>query len=210
MSSNQYSEDIAHIRSMMERSSRFISLSGWAGILPGIFALTGLALAFWLIQISKTSGLYDNGVDNKSPLAFQLVLTAFVVLALSVFSSWYTCMRKAKAEHQSTWSPAIQNMLIYFSIPLIAGAVVVGWVYIKEDWGLMAPVILSFYGLALIQASHFTLKSVYWLGLIEISLALLAGIPGWGIPILAIGFGFVHIIYGILQFAPNSPKGDLI
>lgn len=210
MSSNQYSEDIAHIRSMMERSSRFISLSGWAGILPGIFALSGLSLAIWFIQNSKTTGLYNDGIDNTSPLAIQLVLTAFVVLALSVFSSWYTCMRKAKAEHQSTWTPAIQNMLVYFSIPLLAGAVVAGWVYAKEDWGLMAPVILSFYGLALIQASHFTLKSVYWLGLIEIALALLSGIPGWGIPILAIGFGLLHVIYGMLQFAPKSPKGDLI
>jgi magnesium-transporting ATPase (P-type) len=209
MASNQYTEDIAHIRSMMERSSRFISLSGWAGILPGIFALSGLALALWFIKNSNTEEFPDHGIDNTSPLAIQLVLTALVVLALSVFSSWYTSMRKAKAEHQSTWSPAIQNMLIYFSIPLIAGAVVVAWVYIKEDWGLMAPVILSFYGLALIQASHFTLKSVLWLGLIEIALALLSGIPGWGIPILAIGFGFTHIIYGMLQFTPKASKNNL-
>src|SRR4030095_3779027 len=167
MASNQYTDDIAHIRSMMERSSRFISLSGWAGILPGIFALSGISFAIWLIKISKSTGLYDNGIDNTSPLAIQLVFTAIVVLALSVFSSWYTCMRKAKAEHQSTWTPAIQNMLIYFSIPLLAGAIVAGWVYVKEDWGLMAPVILSFYGLALIQASSFTLKKVYWLGLIS-------------------------------------------
>jgi len=200
MNQNQYSEDIAHIRSMMERSSRFISLSGWAGILPGLFALAGISLGIWLIHQSKSTGLYDHGISNNSPLAIQLAITALIVLVLSVFSSWYTSMRKAKADQQSTWTPAIQNMLTYFSIPLLAGAIVVGWIYGKEEWGLMAPVLLSFYGLALIQASHFTLKSVMWLGMLEIFLAIPAGVPGWAIPMLAIGFGFAHIIYGMLQF----------
>ncbi len=107
-------------------------------------------------------------------------------------------------------TPAIRNMLQFFAIPLISGAIIAGWVYEKELWILMAPVLLSFYGLALVQVSHFTLKSVFWLGIIEIALSFPAGIQGWGIPVLAIGFGFAHIIYGILQLTPKSPKGDLI
>lgn len=200
MSSNQYFEDIAHIRSMMERSSRFLSLSGWAGILPGILALAGLTLIVWFIHISKPTGLYANGIDKNSLLAIQLALTGLAVLILSIFSSWYTSMRKARQENQSTWSPAIRNMLLYFSIPLVSGAIIVVWLYEKEQWVLIAPVLLSFYGLALIQVSHFTLRSVFWLGLIEIALSIPAGVAGWGIPILAIGFGFAHIIYGMLQF----------
>ncbi|MGK7368670.1 MAG: hypothetical protein ACNS64_00540, partial [Candidatus Halalkalibacterium sp. M3_1C_030] len=39
------SRDIAEIRSMMERSTKFMSLSGWAGIMAGIYALVGVWIA---------------------------------------------------------------------------------------------------------------------------------------------------------------------
>ncbi|MEP6794055.1 MAG: hypothetical protein ABJB16_06995 [Saprospiraceae bacterium] len=208
MNKNQYSEDLAHIRSMMERSSRFISLSGWAGILPGIFALAGLALAVRFIQTSTSNGMYEDGIHGEIQLMNRLGLIAFGVLALSVFSSWYMCMRKARMENQATWTPAIRNMLLHFCIPLVAGAIIAAWVTDREQWSLIAPILLSFYGLALIQVSQFTLKSIFWLGLIEIALSLPAGVNGWGIPALAIGFGFAHIVYGVMQFAPKSAKGD--
>jgi hypothetical protein len=204
MNQNQYSDDLAHIRSMMERSSRFLSLSGWAGILPGLFALAGLALASWFIDRARLTADYESAMDFNTPLVLQLVTIALVVLAISVFASWYTCMRKARKENQSTWTPAIRNMLVHFAIPLIAGAIIVGWVYIKSEWTLLAPVMLSFYGLALIQVSQFTLKSVFWLGIIEIALSIPSGFPGFGIPLLAVGFGVAHIVYGIMMF--NKPK----
>lgn len=204
MNKNQYSDDLAHIRSMMERSSRFLSLSGWAGILPGIFALAGLSMALWLISQARQSLGYGEELDRNSPLAIQLIAIAIIVLGLSIFSSWFTCMRKARQENQSTWSPAIRNMLLHFAIPLTAGAIIVGWIYVKGEWGLLAPVMLSFYGLALIQVSQFTLKSIFWLGIIEIALSIPSGIPGLGIPFLAIGFGFAHIVYGIMMF--NKPR----
>ena len=80
----------------------------------------------------------------------------------------------------------------------------VGWIYVKGEWGLLAPVMLSFYGLALIQVSQFTLRSVFWLGIVEIVLSISSGIPGLGIPMLAVGFGIAHIVYGIMMF--NKPK----
>ena len=207
MSQNQYSDDLAHIRTMMERSSRFLSLSGWAGILPGIFALAGLSMAVWFITQAKTYWWFEDGVDRNSPLARQLIAIAMIVLGLSIFSSWYTCMRKARKENQSTWSPAIRNMVLHLAIPLAAGALIVGWIYQKEQWGLLAPVLLSFYGLALVQVSQFTVRSVFWFGILEIALSFPAGIPGWGIPLLAIGFGFAHIIYGIMMLPLNPLKG---
>ncbi len=98
-------------------------------------------------------------------------------------------------------------MLLYFSIPLVAGAIIVGWIYEKQQWDLLAPVLLSFYGLALIQVSQFTLRSVFWLGIIEIALSIPSGYPGFGIPLLAVGFGVVHIVYGIMMLPLNRLKG---
>jgi hypothetical protein len=204
MNKNQYSEDLAHIRSMMERSSRFLSLSGWAGIIPGMFALAGLALAAWFMDKARLAGEYEAGIDANSPLVLRLAAIALVVLALSVFASWYTCMRKARLEKQSTWTPAIRNMLLHFAIPLVAGAIIVGWIYNKEQWELLSPVLLSFYGLALVLVSQFTLRSVFWLGIVEITLSIPAGITGWDLPVLALGFGMAHIIYGIMMF--NKPR----
>ena len=216
MSQNQYFDDLAHIRSMMERSSRFLSLSGWAGILPGIYALVGLALAAAQIQQAGSLGQYMEQASQNNALVLQLLGIALIVLVLSVFSSWYMCMRKARMDKQSVWTPAIRNMLVYFSIPLLAGAVMVGWIYEKQQWGLLAPVLLSFYGLALVLVSQFTLRSIFWLGIFEIALSIPAGVYGWEIPVLAIGFGFAHIGYGIMMLPLNptstplstSPKGD--
>ena len=87
MSQNQYSDDLAHIRSMMERSSRFLSLSGWAGILPCIFALIGLAMAVWFISKAQNFWWFGNEIDRSNPLTLQLMATALIVLGLSVFSS---------------------------------------------------------------------------------------------------------------------------
>jgi predicted lysophospholipase L1 biosynthesis ABC-type transport system permease subunit len=50
-----YIEDIAEIRSMMERSSKFLSLSGWAGILAGIYALAGAWIAFLVRRVQPGS-----------------------------------------------------------------------------------------------------------------------------------------------------------
>lgn len=201
MSQKQYSDDLAHIRTMMERSSRFLSLSGWAGIIPGLLALAGLSTAGWLIVQSKLTGA---AIDRTNPLILQLAAIALVVLLLSVFSSWYMCMRKARLEQQSVWTPAIRNMLLHFSIPLVAGAIIAGWIYEKEQWELLAPVLLSFYGIALVLVSQFTLRSIFWLGIIEVALSIPAGVTGWELPVLAIGFGFAHIVYGFLMF--NKPR----
>ncbi len=207
MTQNQYSDDLAHIRSMMERSSRFLSLSGWAGIIPGILALAGLAIAVWLIQQAKLTDGYNADIEPGHPLVVQLGIVALMVLALSIFASWYMCMRKARLDKQSTWTPAIRNMLLHFAIPLLAGAIIVGWIYQKEQWELLSPVLLSFYGLALVLVSQFTLRSVFWMGIFEIALSIPAGVTGWDLPVLAIGFGFTHIVYGIMMLPLNPLKG---
>lgn len=207
MSQNQYSDDLAHIRSMMERSSRFLSLSGWAGILPGIFALAGLAIAVKQIQQAGSLGLYKEQANQHNGLVLQLLAIAIIVLVLSLFSSWYMCMRKARKDNQAVWTQAIRNMLVYFSIPLLAGAIMVGWIYEKQQWELLAPVLLSFYGLALVLVSQFTLRSIFWLGIFEITLSIPAGVYGLEIPTLAIGFGFAHIIYGMMMLPLNPLRG---
>ena len=48
-----YLRDIGEIRSLMERSSKFISLSGWAGIFAGIYALAGVYVAINYLHFNQ-------------------------------------------------------------------------------------------------------------------------------------------------------------
>jgi hypothetical protein len=66
---------------------------------------------------------------------------------------------------------------------------------------LAAPACLVFYGLALIQGSANTFDEIRYLGFSEIILGLIsASVPGYGLVFWAIGFGVLHIIYGVIMY----------
>jgi len=46
MEPKDYLKDISEIKQLMNKSSRFISLSGLSGILAGIYAIIGAAIAY--------------------------------------------------------------------------------------------------------------------------------------------------------------------
>ena len=67
---------------------------------------------------------------------------------------------------------------------------------------------LIFYGMALVNASKYTLGNVRYLGLAEIVLGLLcAALPGYGFWFWVIGFGVLHIVYGSLIYFGEGIKG---
>ena len=64
--------------------------------------------------------------------------------------------------------------------------------------GLLAMTLL-FYGLALVNGSHYTLSHIRYLGLAEILLGLLALIfIGQSLYIWMLGFGLFQMVYGLL------------
>ncbi len=65
----------------------------------------------------------------------------------------------------------------------------------------LAPASLVFYGLALVNGSKYTLQDVYYLGLVEITLGIIAMfLLRFGLEFWVIGFGFLHIIYGVVMY----------
>ncbi|MES2397617.1 MAG: hypothetical protein V4549_16525 [Bacteroidota bacterium] len=65
----------------------------------------------------------------------------------------------------------------------------------------MAPSSLLFYGLALINASKYTLNDIRYLGICEIVLGLIASLYiGYGLLFWAAGFGVLHIVYGAVMY----------
>ncbi len=89
-------------------------------------------------------------------------------------------------------------MIANMAVPLTAGGLLIVVLLSKGFIGLLAPLTLLFYGLALYSASTFTYNDVKFLGLIQIVLGL-AGtwFIEYSLLFWAIGFGVVHIVYGI-------------
>ncbi len=205
---NESLDALKDIKSLMERSSRFISLSGLAGVFSGVFALLGAAAAYWRVNMAPWA-LRDSDtpfgtgriVDIDSNVALFLAIDALIVLLASIAVSYYFTKRKAKLKQQPLWGTYSKHLLINLSIPLVTGGLFCLVLFAHGLIGLIAPTTLIFYGLALVNAGRFSLEEISYLGLSEIALGLLSFmLLGFGLVFWTIGFGVLHIVYGILMY----------
>ncbi len=177
-------EDIKAIRKLMEESTRFLSLSGLSGVIAGVAALAGALLA-WLF------------IDD----AWLLVAVAAIVLVISLSFAYYLSIKKAKRDKKHFWTPVSRKMLLNLFIPLGTGGVLAIIFLLQGSLQLVMPVFLIFYGLALINASKFTLGEIFYLGLLEIVIGLLVTVfPNLWLIGWAVGFGILHIVYGWVMY----------
>lgn len=196
MKEKDYIRDIAEIRSMMERSSKFLSLSGWSGILAGIYALSGAFIAHSFLKFNPSKAALNNMGETSDPskVIFLAILILIVTLATAILLS----SRKARKKNESTWNPTAKRLVINMAVPLITGGLLILILISQGQIGLIAPFSLIFYGLALYNASKYTYEEIRTLGLIEIVLGIIGTYNiEYNLIFWAIGFGIVHIIYGI-------------
>lgn len=188
--------ELKDIRQIMERSSRFLSLSGLSGILIGIYALIGAVLAYLIVERNETI-LKILGIENL--LTRPIFLIAVLVLLLSLFTIFLLTGKKARMEKKPLWGPGSKLLLMNLLIPLFAGGILVLILLFHKYYALINPVLLLFYGLALVNAAKYTRPEILGLGICEIVLGLLAAaFPDFGIYLWAFGFGILHILYGLV------------
>jgi uncharacterized membrane protein YidH (DUF202 family) len=202
---DQHLDTLYEIRSMMEKSSRFISLSGLSGIFAGIYALIGAALAFTYLKLDFFQPAYYNYLyENKQVIrstGIFFIANALCVLTAALATGIYLTTRKAKKQGLPIWTSTSRRLLVSMAIPLATGGLFCLALIYHQGFGLIAPATLIFYGLALINGSKFTLHDVYYLGICEIILGLIgAFFTGYGLLLWAIGFGVLHIVYGTLMY----------
>lgn len=206
---NQF-QDIKDIKQMMERSSRFLSLSGLSGISAGIIALLGAAFAYYFMMSNNIK--YDENLRLLFPvpelkLIERLFVLAISVLALALASGLFFSWRKAKRNGFKLWDHTTKRLLIHLFIPLIAGGFFILTLIYHNNASLVASATLIFYGLALVNASKYTFGEVQYLGITEIVLGIFAGIfLNYGIIFWAIGFGVLHILYGTIMYFKYEQK----
>ncbi|MEJ7778815.1 MAG: hypothetical protein WKF68_04420 [Daejeonella sp.] len=192
--------ELSSIRDLMERSSKFISLSGLSGVLAGIYALAGAGLGYKLVSnFQSPSGPTDNYVFE--PVIFwQLFIIAIAVLVFSLVTGCWLTMRKAREKGQNVWNPVSHRLLSAMAVPLFTGGLFILIMISKGDYPYIASACLIFYGLALVAGSHYTYTDIKWLGICEILLGLAALIlPAYGLILWTTGFGLLHILYGSIM-----------
>jgi hypothetical protein len=197
----KHQEDLAHIRSMMERSSRFISLSGLSGVFAGLSALVG---GLYVYQLFRANGLeYFDGEHKlySANLVSELFFTGVVILAFAFTFGILFTIRKSKKYDLPIWTSATKNMLFNLAVPLATGGIFCLALIYHGSYGFVAPSTLIFYGLALVNAEKYTFSDVKYLGFSELILGLISLFYiGYGLIFWIIGFGILHILYGLVMF----------
>jgi hypothetical protein len=198
------SDELKAIRKLMEESTRFLSLSGFSGIFAGIFAIAG-ALVAWFFILGRENILYDEYFRNLSAsesslLRLQLVIVAGAVLVLSVISAFWFSAAKARKSGKKMWTPASERLLVNLAVPLVAGGIFILILLLRNNMQMIVPGMLIFYGLALVSAGKFTYTEVFYLGILQITTGLIAALfTGYGLLFWIIGFGMLHIMYGLFM-----------
>lgn len=206
MNTNKHLEDLSEIRHMMERSTKFLSLSGLSGVSAGLIALIGSYVAY--LKLNANQAARESHVltmtEETSEELFILGI-AILVFAL-IFGSLFTLI-KAKKRSNLAWNAISQKLFINIFVPLFAGGIFCLALMQNGFYGMVAPATLIFYGLGCINASHHTLSDIRYLGLFNLGLGLVnLFFIGYGLLFWAMGFGVLHIVYGTLMYIKYDMK----
>ncbi len=187
------------IKRMMEKSSRFISLSGWSGIAAGV---CGLAGAFFTGR--ALSGYYKSGsgdAASQEALIWKIATIAAVVFTAAFITAFLFTYLRSKRQGTPIWGQMARRLLWNTMLPMIVGGIVILQLIVSENYSLIGPYTLIFYGLALINGSKYTIGEIRYLGYVEIALGVLAlAYPGQWLLLWALGFGIMHIVYGVMMW----------
>ena len=200
--------EISEIRSMMERSSKFLSLSGLSGVSAGVIALIGAALIWgqsvngptlYAVESSLT-GLVPLVDPGRTQVGFA-VIVALAVLTLAVGLAMTLSIRMARRKGLPVWTKTTKFLLIDLGLPLAAGGAFTG-VLIARGLFLLAPAsTLVFYGLALLNASRYTVSEIRLVAITELLLGIAAAVwISYALLFWAVGFGLLHILYGLVIY----------
>src|SRR5262245_40822139 len=138
----EFEQDLASIRNLMERSAKFISLSGMSGILAGVYALAGAGAAYYLLQYPESILAYNRFPEISRSEFVQLLMIAVLVLVASIGTGLWMSARKAGRMGINIWDDTVRRLIINLAIPLVAGglfALISAW---NGDYAIIASTCL--------------------------------------------------------------------
>jgi hypothetical protein len=189
-----YIKDIAEMRSIMERSTKFLSLSGVAVVLIGVYALVAVYIAYQVIG-------YDPREATSPDMINKLLGFGAIVMAVSVITVIFLSRQKAIRRNEKFWNPTFRRLLVHALTPLLTGGILILIFIAKDLPAFIIPLSLVFYGLMLYTAGKFTFPEFQAIGLVEIALGLFSAYyTPYSLGSWAIGFGLVHIGLGLYLY----------
>lgn len=193
---NKQTEDIKVIREMMERSSKFRAINGLSLIIAGFLAVAGAVFAYFYLLRDPSLTHFNRNQETLILLTDAILVLLLAVGIISLFS-W----RKAKKNKQSLFNKTTMRAVYNLMIPLVAGGIFSLILLYNGNVEYVASATLIFYGLALINASKFTVEDIHFLGICEVIIGILAAIYLYhGIYWWTIGFGVCHIVFGLIMY----------
>lgn len=196
-------ETLQDIKRIMERSSRFISLSGWSGISAGICALVGAWVAHSRIDrfLHPVHGRNYYNSDGGLVLMYDLVQIAAVTFIAAFISAFIFTWSRSRRNGTPLWDTTVQRLAWNTILPMVVGGIVILRALSLGYYTLVAPGCLIFYGLALVNASKYTLGEIRYLGYGQLILGIInLWVVGSGLYFWAAGFGILHIVYGAIMW----------
>ncbi|MDF3026891.1 MAG: hypothetical protein K0S23_1198 [Fluviicola sp.] len=201
MESEKYLAQLQEIQSMMQKSSKFLSLSGVSGILAGTYALIGGGIVYAMRDN------FEFPVQFNSFEFLSVTIIAVLVMVLSFITGVIFSIRKAKKKQELVWNQISKLFVMSFMVPLITGGLFAIILVSKREFALVPPVTLLFYGISLVNASRYSFETLRNLGFIFIILGLANSLfVEYGLYFWTFGFGVCHIIYGAFMYLKYDKK----
>ena len=174
--------DLRFIRETMESASAFTTFSGWGLVLIGLAALGAGAGA---------------GREVGSPRWLGAWLTAAVV---SVVVGGVSTAVKTRAAGRPLLSGPGRKFALAFAPTVLAGAVLTVALVRAGAVTVLPALWLCLYGAAVIAGGAFSVGVVPVMGIAFFGLGIAAALvsPAWGHALLIVGFGVVHMGFGLV------------
>ena len=193
MDKDQALQSVNEIKELMEKSSKFTSLSGLTAILAGVYSLAGAYAAVRILNSGASPG--------------ALVMVASVVLLAAAITACMLSFYKSRKLGQEFFSKLTYRIGWNFLLPLLTGGLLCISLLLHGGYGMISSVMLLFYGLALVNVAKFTYSNIAWLGYAFLCLGIIDSFfEGHALLYWTIGFGGFHILYGILFYLQYERK----
>lgn len=174
-------DDLRYIRKTMERAAAFTAVPGRGGVAMGVTALLAAAAA------------------TGQPTEGRWLATWLVGAALATgMASWATA-RKARMAGVQLFNGPGRRFALSFLPPVIAGAALTWALYDYGATQAIPGMWLLLYGAGVTTGGTYSVRIVPIMGLcfMVVGAAALASPRAWADIYLAVGFGVLHIVFGV-------------
>ena len=174
-------DNLSFIRTTMERATAFTAVPGWGGVAMGVVALAAAALA-----------------HGRPPDGWLATWLGAAVVALAI-GGW-AMARKARQAGTTVLSYQGRRFVLSYLPPIAVGALLTAALVRNGNYGPLPGTWLLLYGTGVVTGGAFSVRVVPLMGLGFMALgtiALSAPAP-WGDPLMAAGFGGLHILFGFV------------